>query len=148
MLVEVDSRKKIVEVDMATQVIEFGRSMGFTFKEFPHSGVIEARVTDGVFIYEPFDNQPIIKEAEKRLFAVGLRFPIAEIIWGDEIVKPVPEIEWEQVRKVATGVLSAVVIVGGLAVAGAIAALTHADPCLLVVLNNDKKTWIQICSWL
>ena len=142
----------LVESDMATAVVEFGRSIGCTFTILPYRGVLDCPVGNNEWTYEPYTNQLLHHEAERRLFEVGCQvhrgIRILDIVYGHEVEDPLPEIEWKQVRKVTTTVLGALVVAAGIAVVATAAALTELDPCLILVLDDEEHTWVQICTWL
>ena len=130
----------LTETEMAIELKEFCKGRGWTADILPYRGMLDCMVIDDEFFYMEHTDQKLIKEAEKRLFAIGCNFPIAQVIYGHEVDKR-PERNLEDIVKIALKSAWRGLQALGLA-------LVTLDPCLIVVLDDDQHTWVRICTWL
>lgn len=150
----------------ADDVIKFGLERKWFFEVMDEKGVLEKPILKPKFHYIPrkVDNTTIPPEGLKRLAAVTQQFSILQVIIGHEIeekkeerssldntapMKKIPSLEvpafvkdipWAEIATVGVGIAGGILL-------GVMQVVLMIDPKLIVVLDNEEKTWVCLYSW-
>ena len=150
------------ELPLAQKALLVGMTHGYTFEVLPFRGKID-RLTPklGWVFHEIRPQDEVPEEAQRRLKLIEeAGIPVAQVLIGHEIhtapKEPAFDIDYRKLAMVGGSIL-AILVVGALGVfilmaVGAVIAASAVglavDPSVVVVLDDQEHTWVQLATWL
>jgi hypothetical protein len=144
----------------ADDLCEYGISRRWFFTVEEMKGVIDEPILKSNWYYVPIDPHSttfdLHPEARRRLTEVLARFPVMQVIYGEEVetepakpaISPIRSTveSLKPMVKPAIGLaLGTIAVVGGVLLMSMITAMAAVDPKIIVVTGDGK--WVCLFSW-